>query len=425
MWTLPLVGPLEDGLLLVPALVNDRGPFVFAIDTDARVSTIDEDVVKEIAPRTGEGPALLDETDTQRDRFYAEILEWQLGTLSVKNKSAQIVHAHVFDSEGRRIHGLIGRDVLADTVTFSFDRDAGLVILQTSDRFTPPGDATRIGFSTLSSQISNAEVTPLSRHLVDAAIDGEHFQVHLDFGSTASQLRTRSWDKAKLVASTISGAVVDEVGTPRNVDKEGVAASVTVGAATSVDVPFVPYDDKRWPDQDLEGTLGLGFFKPYAVSVDWDHSAMYLRPRTGLANTTARIGRWQSKTLASCENTGCAKISLIDPTQNMAPEQRPANHPGVVASIVREQVTLPIDLEVVVALTAADGKTPLKWLLVNMPAGVDRAMTHLPAEYAGATATVVDASPFPRACPAQGSCIDLLPAPQSVPQRSAAAAVSP
>src|SRR4029079_16709660 len=26
-WTIPLVGPLEDGLLLVPALVNGKGPF--------------------------------------------------------------------------------------------------------------------------------------------------------------------------------------------------------------------------------------------------------------------------------------------------------------------------------------------------------------------------------------------------------------
>jgi len=43
-------------------------------------------------------------------------------------------------------------------------------------------------------------------------------------------------------------------------------------------------------------------------------------------------------------------------------------------------------------------------------------MTHLPAEYVGATYTVVDASSFPRTCPGPGACIDLLTAPQDFVQ---------
>src|SRR5690348_12514634 len=83
-WTVPLVGPLEDGLLLVPALVNGKGPYVFAIDPDAHVSIVDQDVVKETGARIGEGPHLLDETDTQQPRYFAEIMDWQLGTLNIK-----------------------------------------------------------------------------------------------------------------------------------------------------------------------------------------------------------------------------------------------------------------------------------------------------------------------------------------------------
>ena len=51
-------GPLEDGLLLVPAQVNGKGPFVFAIDPDAQNSIVDKEVVQLSGARTGEGPQM-------------------------------------------------------------------------------------------------------------------------------------------------------------------------------------------------------------------------------------------------------------------------------------------------------------------------------------------------------------------------------
>ena len=87
-------------------------------------------------------------------------------------------------------------------------------------------------------------------------------------------------------------------------------------------------------------------------------------------------------------------------------------HPGVVVSFARDPSAAKIDLEVLVAVTPATGKPPLQWLVANMPVGVNRTMTHLPADYVGATLTVVDASPFPRACTGQSGCIDLLAPPQ-------------
>jgi hypothetical protein len=411
-WTIPLVGPLEDGQLLVPALVNGRGPFVFSIDTDAHVSIVDTDVVQEIAPRTGPGPDILDESDTERDRFYAEILEWNLGTLTIKNKPAQIVPANVFDIEGRRVHGVIGRDILAESIVFAFDRDKGEIHLQTKSSFRPPAGDQRTAYSSLESRIPNAHVRPLPRKLVDATINGTPFRMHLDFGATASQLRSRSWAKATLVESALVGSVVDEVGSLRKVDKQGLAATVALGAATANDVKFVSYADRRWPDEDLEGTLGLDFFKPLSVTADWDGKQIYLRRRTGLSDVKPRIGRWHSKTLSSCEQVGCVKISLVDPLANKPDGERPAKHPGVVVSVTREAVATQLDLEVLAAVTAVDG-TPLQWLVINLPYSTDRALAHVGEEYVGATVTVLDASPFPRTChEPKASCIDLLAPPQ-------------
>jgi hypothetical protein len=98
---------------------------------------------------------------------------------------------------------------------------------------------------------------------------------------------------------------------------------------------------------------------------------------------------------------------VIDPLANKPAEERPAQHPGVVVSFVRDPATAGTPLEVLVAAHAANG-TPLASLVVSIPADADRAMTHLPGEYAGVTLTVLDVDPFPRACPAAGGCVDVL-----------------
>jgi hypothetical protein len=73
---------------------------------------------------------------------------------------------------------------------------------------------------------------------------------------------------------------------------------------------------------------------------------------------------------------------------------------------VRDATAAQLDLEVIVEIKPTTGET--KWLLVNLPYGAERTMTHLSADYIGATMTVVDASPFPRQCPAQGGCVDII-----------------
>ena len=411
--------------MLVPALVNGEGPYVFAIDPDAHVSIIDRQVVDEAKPRTGEGPRMLDETDTQQNRFYGEILSWQLGTLTVKGpKPAQIVGKGTFDADGRRIHGVIGRDIIADSLVFGFDRDAGVITLATQKAFTAPAGGATFTYSKFDSRIQNVQTLPLPRRLVTATVGGVSFPMHVDFGATISQLRPRSWAKAKLAADDAQLVTVDEVGMRREVKQKGVADVVTVGNVTAKNVAFVPYADKRWPDQYIEGSLGLGFFKPYTVAVNWDQDRVYVVPRTDPArNTSARIGRWQSKSLTGCEHEGCVKISVVDPLAGKPVEERPEKHPGLVLSVVRDRSSAQLDLEVLIAVTPAEGKPELKWLVANLPVGSERAMTHLSGDYLDATFTVLDAGLFPRTCPAAGSCIDRIEAPQTLAPSPAGAAV--
>ncbi|MDB4952647.1 MAG: hypothetical protein JWO36_216 [Myxococcales bacterium] len=413
-WTFPLVGPLENGLLLVPVTIHGHGPYVFAIDTDAPASIVDDEVVAQAELRTGEGPHLLDESDHNQPRFYAEVIDLKIGTLSIERRSAMVVKKGTYDIDGRRVHGVIGRDVIADSLVFGFDRDHGIGTLTILKGFKPPPDAIALKFQPLYSRAQAVEVNVLPRHLVTATIGGQRFAMHVDLGATASQLRDRSWARAQLAPSDLRAMLIDEVGTAREITKSGVAP-VTLDKASTDHVLFATYDDRRWEEQDLEGSLGLSFFRPFDVTVNWDSSMLYLAPRKDVVGgVPARIGRWQSKTLTSCEHVGCAAVSLTDPLAGKPADQMPAKHPGVIVSFARDASAAATNLEVLVAVTPAEGKPPLQWLVANMPAGANRVITHLGGEYAGAKLGVVDASPFPRPCPAEGGCIDLLAPPDSV-----------
>ena len=73
-WAFPLVGPLEDGALLVPVKVNGKGPFLFLIDPDAPFTSIDEGVAKELDLYGRQGPRLASENGKNERIVSASIL---------------------------------------------------------------------------------------------------------------------------------------------------------------------------------------------------------------------------------------------------------------------------------------------------------------------------------------------------------------
>lgn len=363
-------------MLVVPALVDGKGPYLFMLDPDENVSAVDEEVVKAAGLRTGPGPHMLDENDTEHPSFAAEVLEWRLGDLVVHNKPAMAVKDGTFDRDGRRIHGVIGRDIIADSLVFGFDRDQGLMILATQKAFHAEGDVFKT--ERVYSKIQNVDVVPPAMRLVKTQINGKPFTMNVALSRVPSELRMRSFGPAALQG-------------------DAPKATVAFGKVTQNDVPFVAYRDRRWEEEDVEGNLGLSAFRGVDVFANWDSDTFYTHPRSEVS-PEVRIGRWSS--LAPCAKTGCAKVSVIDP---MAGKELTGPHPGLVVSVARDPSTLQQPLEVLIAVT---GKPDLPWLVASFPAGVDRAMTHVPADWQGAQVAVVDASPFARACPTQGACID-------------------
>jgi len=402
-WALPLVGPLESGLLITAVSINTHGPYLFAIDPDAPISIVDGFVVKDAALRTFNGPHRLDESDTQQPRIYAELIGLEVGNLIIERRDVMVVRPGAFDVAGRRIAGVLGRDVIADSLAFGIDRDNGLVHLVTQSKFQAPAGATMVGYQELDARIPNVETQPVPRRLVDATVNGTKLALHVDFGAPASQLREARWDAAKLVARDVQTAVIDEVGVPRRVTRASEPATATLGAITNERVVFVPYADKRWDDTMVDGTLGLGFFAEHQVWTSWHAKQLFVTPRREVPAAT-RIGRWDSAVLARCEQPGCIAYRLVDPLAGK-PLAEGKQHPGVVLSITRDPVAGGTPLEIVLE---ASGRPDLPYLLVNLPAHIDRILHQLPGSFVGTTLAVVDASLYPRTCPGPNGCVDLL-----------------
>ncbi len=402
-WTLPLVGPLENGLLVTTVSLNTHGPYLFAIDPDAAISIIDGELVKLAALRTSNGPKRLDETDTEQPRVYAELVGLEVGPLIVERREAIVVRPGSFDSGGRRIFGVLGRDVIAESLAFGIDRDRGVVHLVTQKAFQPPAGAMTIGYEPLVSRIANAQLPPLPRRLVDATIGGEAVELHVDFGAPASQLRESRWEKAKLVPRDVQSAVIDEVGVARKITKASEPTQVTVGGVTASNVVFIPYGDQRWDETDIDGTLGLGCFAQHEVWTSWHTRQLFLAPRREVA-PAQRIARWDSAVLTRCEHPGCIQVRLIDPLVGRTLPEGKA-HPGLVLSITRDAIAGGMPLEV---MLEAPGQPTLPRLLVNLPAHVDRVMHQVAPTFLGTTLTVIDASPYPRKCPDGNGCVDQL-----------------
>ena len=402
-WTLPLVGPLEDGLLITPVTIGTSGPFLFALDPDAPITAVDGDLVKRLGLRAFNGPPRYDETGGPQPRLYVEMSGLEIGTLIIERRRAIVVKANTFDSVGRRIHGVLGADVLATGVVFGFDRDAGIATLVEDTAFKPPPGAIALTYRDVAKPLP-----VIARRVVQTTVGDASLDLHVDLGTTVSQLRDPQWQTAKLVARDLATSAVDEAGTVRRIDKASEPVAVSAGPVSGRRVVFVPYADARWAEHEVAGTLGLGFFAAYDVWAQWPTRTFHLVPRSQ-ESLAKRIARWEQGALDKCTTPGCATVRLIDPLAGKPLEEGKA-HPGVILSVTREERAGGMPLEV---LLEAKEKPQLPLVIVNMPPHVDRLIDQLPADFVGATLTIVDVGPHPRDCPPQlkNGCVDKLARP--------------
>jgi hypothetical protein len=353
-WTFPLVDPLAHVPLITTVTVQGKGPFLFILDPDAPTG-IDGEFVAQM-PTVGNSPS------------FAPLSDVQIGTLHVDTLPFIQRKLHTYDVGGRRIAGVIGNEVFTGGLVFGFDRDRGIAWLATPKHAVMPA-ASR----TFSYWERHGDRGPY----ITGAIDGHSRDFHIDLGRTFNRLRTEFWDG--LAVTSGQRTIILANGRLVTTNKIATAKQVTVGSLEQVDVAFAPFEEDGVVLQARSAALGLDFFWPFVVAVDFDSHELHLAPRATVDAAT-RMARWN----LPCKHTGCAELLLHGKELEVVPERAPA--------------------ELIVRATAHDGHA-LPDIEINLAPGSQRFGVTLPDGYDEASLAVIDASPFPRKCADANECV--------------------
>lgn len=440
-WGFPLVAPLENNEYLVPVKINGKGPYLFMIDTDAPVSSVDAAIVSEHELYTVRAAEELDERDKMVPTALAEVPSMQIGDqLSVSSMKVRVHQVGTYRTGGRIVRGVLGRDVIADSLVFAADRDTGMAYLATQGHYAAPAGASVI---TYRRQLTEAGRKRL--RLTTATINRTHkVTMHLDLGGGFSQLWQKKMEAFGLPKIGVRARTVDELATAREVTFGAITANVQANDVEQSGILMLPYEDRRVRDIDADGSLGVNFFAPYNVVANWHKKTLWLTPRAADpgAGAKARIQRW-GKAFDSCTNLGCATIAMKGAAPRPAPAPgavvEPAPAPGAVAEpdataneeapaggapappqnimappsytmvVTREAGAPSAAYDLLVEAIGADGQpVGLPHLLITLPAGrTEVATADFDPNYGQAAGfRVLDASPFPRECDKDtGNCI--------------------
>lgn len=409
-WTFPLVDPLADGLLVVPVTIKGKGPYLFAIDPEARDTIIDERIAIEAELLTDHGYNLRirsEDDNVIRPRFRAELRDIRIGNLAIEVRQAVMVPHETFAPTGLAIRGVLGRNVIEDSLVFGFDRNRGVAWMQEASTFKPAPGATRIDY-----EIDKAGDNNSPHSVVKAQINGRPSNVELMLGGVISRLRPEVL--AALGVNGVAREVIeyDTTGTRRKVPVMATPVTVALGAATNDHVAVGAYINRVDTASDADffaGTLALDFFAPFRVMVDWANHSYFLEPLGDVAaDAQVRLGRWGD--FAACKQAGCVTVALAAPQAapppstdaGFTPPSASAPATTYILHVAREPgAQMPIE----VRLRAA-GQSGVPDLVVDLPAGAQEALAQIRGDLAGVQYQVVDANPFPAACETQGAgCI--------------------
>ncbi len=114
-------------LAFVPVSIDGEGPYMFALDTGASTSVVDDDIADRLdLPRTGESRLVSGILGTGRVPV-AEVDQWRLGDVRLDPGELAVIDIGPPGSGG--IQGLLGSDVLSEFGSITVDYDDGTLRL--------------------------------------------------------------------------------------------------------------------------------------------------------------------------------------------------------------------------------------------------------------------------------------------------------
>ncbi|WP_172639084.1 retropepsin-like aspartic protease [Streptomyces tailanensis] len=113
-------------LAFVPVSIEGEGPFMFALDTGASSSVVDEDVADRVGlERTGERRSVSGILGTGQVPV-AVVDQWKVGDVRLDPGEVTVIDLGP-PREGGGIQGLLGSDVLSDFGSIAVDYEDGVL----------------------------------------------------------------------------------------------------------------------------------------------------------------------------------------------------------------------------------------------------------------------------------------------------------
>ena len=232
-----------------------------------------------------------------------EVLAMASGDLHLRNVDLIGVRHDSLRREGRPIAGLIGADLLSNSLVVDVDRDAGVVRLRVAGT-RPPRVAPGGGDVQATTYVGGDLVVPV-------LLDGHTVRLALRMAAPRTAVWPQLLGPLAPASAPTREVVVDDTGTAATVDVAHVARTVRVDGVTVRDLPIATFDNQRYRYPVYDGVLGEDILSRYHVVVDKHHGVVELAPRaTDVADgRRGRLLRW-GDTFAACADDGCAAIRV-------------------------------------------------------------------------------------------------------------------
>ncbi|HXQ14491.1 MAG TPA: aspartyl protease family protein [Caulobacteraceae bacterium] len=269
------------------AMINGKGPFLCIFDTGGH-SLLTPETAKALAvrsegdvPGTGAGEGVV-------DSGFAKGVDFQVGDLSLTGQTVTVLPFASKDVEGFDEQGMLGFELARRFVTV-IDYGAGTITFIDPARFDPKGAGTPVPFA-------------FYNHLPQVAgvFEGTPGRFDIDTGSRVELTLTKPFVEAHgLTAKHPKGVLAVDgwgVGGPSRsyMTRGGYFTLGTVridGLVTS----FGTQSKGAFSDPNLQGNVGSGLLKRFAVTFDYGHQIMYLKPLqppAGDVGVFDRAGFW-------------------------------------------------------------------------------------------------------------------------------------
>lgn len=304
-WTVPLVSPLENGQILLPVNIHGKGPYLFIVDPDAARSMIDREVAQQLDlySKSYAWHNFLDQNDhVVRGRKY-EVLDLKTGDLRIRHVNMFSVPAGSLRVGNRRVHGVLGGDLLSRTIVLDVDRDQGVLRLALTGHEVRPARKAIKGYTSKYNGPFRKLVVPVT------LANGTTIELAVDLAAKTSAVRKDLITRAGMPLVEHREEIIDEYGTRQVVNGLSIAPSLRVNGVTSKHVAVIPFSDKRVRDVAFDGVLGQNLLSRYRVVFQPDRRELWLLPRAVdlQSHTSARLARW-GNAFSGCLDPGCVTV---------------------------------------------------------------------------------------------------------------------